>query len=65
MVVLGSFVTGLVIELILVVCVLVSEKLEVVLGFNEIGDWAVYDAGDFGVFAKESAGVAALYSYGN
>lgn len=65
MVVLGSFVIGLVIEFILVVCVLVSEKLEVVLGFNEIGDWAVYDVDDFGIFAKEFMGVAALYSYGS
>lgn len=65
MVVLGSFVIGLIIEFILVIYVLVGEKLEVVLGFNEIGDWAVYDVGDFGVFTKESIGVAALYSYGN
>lgn len=65
MVVLGSFVIGLIIEFILVIYVLVGEKLEVVLGFNEIGDWAVYDVSDFGVFTKESMGVAALYSYGN
>lgn len=65
MVVLGSFVIGLIIEFILVIYVLVGEKLEVVLGFNEIGDWAVYDVSDFGVFTKESIGVAALYSYGN
>nr|YP_009107223.1 NADH dehydrogenase subunit 6 [Myotis davidii]AIT99542.1 NADH dehydrogenase subunit 6 [Myotis davidii] len=65
MVVLGSFVIGLIMEFMLVTYVLVGEKLEVVLGFNEIGDWAVYDVSDFGVFTKESMGVAALYSYGN
>lgn len=64
-VVLGSFVVGLVIEFLLVLYILVGGKLEVVFEFNEIGDWAIYDVGDFGVFTKESIGVAALYSYGN
>lgn len=65
MVVLGSFVFGLVVEFLLVLYVLVVEKLEVVFEFNEIGDWAIYDVGDFGLLAKESMGVAALYSYGS
>lgn len=64
-VVLGSFVVGLVIEFLLVLYILVGGKLEVVFEFNEIGDWAIYDVGDFGIFTKESIGVAALYSYGN
>nr|YP_009442727.1 NADH dehydrogenase subunit 6 [Myotis thysanodes]ATO90554.1 NADH dehydrogenase subunit 6 [Myotis thysanodes] len=65
MVVLGSFVVGLLMEFLLVLYVLVGEELKVVFEFNEIGDWAIYDTGDFGVFTKESMGVAALYSYGN
>nr|QEI26146.1 NADH dehydrogenase subunit 6 [Myotis daubentonii] len=65
MVVLGSFVFGLVVEFLLVLYVLVVEKLGVVFEFNEIGDWAIYDVGDFGLLAKESMGVAALYSYGS
>nr|YP_009442597.1 NADH dehydrogenase subunit 6 [Myotis evotis]ATO90277.1 NADH dehydrogenase subunit 6 [Myotis evotis] len=65
MVVLGSFVIGLLMEFLLVLYVLVGEELKVVFEFNEIGDWAIYDTGDFGVFTKESMGVAALYSYGN
>nr|ATO90463.1 NADH dehydrogenase subunit 6 [Myotis nigricans] len=64
-VVFGSFVIGLLMEFLLVLYVLVGEKLEVVFEFNEMGDWAVYDTGDFGVFTKESMGVAALYSYGS
>lgn len=64
-VVLGSFIVGLIIEFLLVLYVLFVEKLEVIFEFSEIGDWAVYDVGDFGVFTKESIGVAALYSYGN
>nr|YP_009589346.1 NADH dehydrogenase subunit 6 [Myotis frater]QBL75919.1 NADH dehydrogenase subunit 6 [Myotis frater] len=65
MVVLGSFVVGLVMEFLLILYVLVVEKLDVIFEFNEIGDWAIYDMGDFGMSAKESMGVAALYSYGN
>nr|YP_009351948.1 NADH dehydrogenase subunit 6 [Myotis bechsteinii]AQM37969.1 NADH dehydrogenase subunit 6 [Myotis bechsteinii] len=64
-VVLGSFIVGLMMEFMLILYVLVVEKLEVVFEFNEIGDWAIYDVGDFGVLAKESMGVAALYSYGS
>ncbi|YP_009231402.1 NADH dehydrogenase subunit 6 (mitochondrion) [Myotis myotis] len=64
-VVLGSFIVGLIMEFLLVLYVLFVEKLEVIFEFSEIGDWAVYDVGDFGVFTKESMGVAALYSYGN
>nr|ATO90375.1 NADH dehydrogenase subunit 6 [Myotis vivesi] len=64
-VVLGSFVVGLVMELLLVLYMLIGEKFEMVFEFNEVGDWAVYDTGDFGMFSKESVGVAALYSYGS
>nr|YP_009442753.1 NADH dehydrogenase subunit 6 [Myotis horsfieldii]ATO90580.1 NADH dehydrogenase subunit 6 [Myotis horsfieldii] len=65
MVVLGSFIVGLVMEFMLVLYVLVGEKLEMAPGFNNIGDWAVHAEGDFGVFTEESVGVAALYSYGS
>nr|YP_009442792.1 NADH dehydrogenase subunit 6 [Myotis martiniquensis]ATO90632.1 NADH dehydrogenase subunit 6 [Myotis martiniquensis] len=64
-VVFGSFVIGLFMEFLLVLYVLVGEKLEAVLEFNEVGDWAIYDTGDFGMNTKESVGVAALYSYGS
>nr|QEI26120.1 NADH dehydrogenase subunit 6 [Myotis dasycneme] len=65
MVVLGSFIIGLMMEFLLVLYVLVGEKLEVIFEFNNMGDWAVYNTGDFEMFAKESMGVAALYSYGS
>lgn len=64
-VVLGSFVVGLIIEFLLVSYMLIGENLEVVFGFNEVGDWAIYDVNNFDIMTKESAGVAALYSYGN
>jgi len=52
-------------EFLLVLYVLVDDKLGVIFEFNDIGDWAIYDVGDFGIFTKESMGVAALYSYGS
>lgn len=63
-VVLGSFVFGLVMEVVVVLSVLKGEGLSVMLEFSGIGDWVIYDVGDSGVISKEVAGVAALYSYG-
>nr|AGK38076.1 NADH dehydrogenase subunit 6 [Ziphius cavirostris]AGK38089.1 NADH dehydrogenase subunit 6 [Ziphius cavirostris]AGK38128.1 NADH dehydrogenase subunit 6 [Ziphius cavirostris]AGK38232.1 NADH dehydrogenase subunit 6 [Ziphius cavirostris] len=63
-VVLGAFLLGLVVEFLVVLYVLESEKMEFVCGFNGLGDWAAYDTGDSGFFSEEVMGVAALYSYG-
>lgn len=65
LVVLGSVIIGLAIEVMLILCILVDEKVELIYEFNEVGDWALYDSGDLGAFNNEAAGVAALYSYGN
>lgn len=65
LVVMGSFAVGLVVEFLLVVYVLLGEKLELVHDYNEMGDWAVYDTGESGIFSSEVVGVGALYSYGN
>nr|YP_009442831.1 NADH dehydrogenase subunit 6 [Tadarida latouchei]ATP01304.1 NADH dehydrogenase subunit 6 [Tadarida latouchei]QJF46872.1 NADH dehydrogenase subunit 6 [Tadarida latouchei] len=62
--VLGSFLVGLVMEIMVIFSVLKDEKLEVVFEFSGMGDWVVYDTGDSGFFSKEAVGVAALYSYG-
>lgn len=65
MTVLGSFIVGLAVEVVLTLYVLVGKELELAYEFNEIGDWAVYDTGDLDLFSQETVGVAALYSYGN
>lgn len=62
--VMGSFLIGLVIEVVLVFSILKGDKLDTIFEFSGMGDWVVYDAGDSGVFSKEAVGVAALYSYG-
>nr|NP_944696.1 NADH dehydrogenase subunit 6 [Berardius bairdii]CAD87973.1 NADH6 protein [Berardius bairdii] len=63
-VVLGAFLLGLVVELLVVLCVLESGKAEFVFEFNGLGDWVICDTGDSGFFSEEIMGIAALYSYG-
>nr|QRH17133.1 NADH dehydrogenase subunit 6 [Harpiocephalus harpia] len=63
--VLGSFIFGLFVEFLLILCVLVGEELEVVYEFNEAGDWIFCNMGDSEVFSEEITGVSALYSFGN
>lgn len=63
-VVLGAFVTGLLMEFFMVYYVLKDKEVEVVFEFNGLGDWVIYDTGDSGFFSEEAIGIAALYSYG-
>nr|QIP52848.1 NADH dehydrogenase subunit 6 [Megaloglossus woermanni] len=63
-VVLGAFLLGLAMEVGLVLYVLEEEVVELMLEFNDLGDWVVYDVEDFGFVIKEGIGVSALYSYG-
>nr|UQT68197.1 NADH dehydrogenase subunit 6 [Mesoplodon grayi] len=63
-IVLGAFLLGLAVELLVVLCILESEKVEFVFEFNGVGDWVIYDTGDSGFFSEEAMGIAALYSYG-
>lgn len=63
-VVLGAFVTGLLMEFLIVYYVLKDKEVEIVFKFNGIGDWVIYDTGDSGFFSEEAMGIAALYSYG-
>lgn len=61
----GSFVVGLITEFLLIIYFLSNEKLELICSYNEMGDWALYDTGESGIFSSEVVGVGALYSYGN
>nr|AFQ41504.1 NADH dehydrogenase subunit 6 [Equus zebra] len=62
--VMGVFLLGLLMEVMLVLYVLKSEEVGVAFKLSGVGDWAIYDTGDSGVFSEEIMGVAALYSYG-
>lgn len=35
-----------------------------VVGFDDMEDWVIYEGEDIGVVVEDSIGVAALYSYG-
>nr|YP_009754995.1 NADH dehydrogenase subunit 6 [Sphaerias blanfordi]QIP53277.1 NADH dehydrogenase subunit 6 [Sphaerias blanfordi] len=61
-VVLGVFLAGVIMEALLVWYVMGGEG--VVFGASDVGDWVVYDSGDFGFVSKEAVGVSSLYSYG-
>ena len=63
-VVLGAFITGLLIEFLMVYYVLKDKEVEIVFKFNGMRDWVIYDTGDSGFFSEEAIGIAALYSYG-
>nr|YP_003331066.1 NADH dehydrogenase subunit 6 [Vicugna vicugna]ACJ45799.1 NADH dehydrogenase subunit 6 [Vicugna vicugna] len=62
--VLGTFIFGLVVEMLMVIYVLKGEEVDFIFKFNGVGDWVVYDTGDSGFFSEEAMGIAALYSYG-
>nr|UUJ35706.1 NADH dehydrogenase subunit 6 [Ozotoceros bezoarticus] len=62
--VLGAFMTGLLMEVVMVLYVMKDEEVEIVFQFNGLGDWVIYDTGDSGFFSEEAMGIAALYSYG-
>lgn len=64
LVVFGSFVVGLIVEMLLVVYILIIEELGLVYEFNGIGDWVNYWFDKLGVLNSEIIGVGALYSYG-
>nr|YP_010036999.1 NADH dehydrogenase subunit 6 [Fossa fossana]QQW47541.1 NADH dehydrogenase subunit 6 [Fossa fossana] len=63
-VVLGMFVMGVLVELLVACYVLVEDEVEIIFSFNGAGDWVIYDTGDSGFFSEEAMGIAALYSYG-
>nr|WKD83301.1 NADH dehydrogenase subunit 6 [Loris lydekkerianus malabaricus] len=62
----GALLLGVVVEVVMVLlsgdyCV----GVEVVMNFDGMGDWEMYDVGGIGPFRVQSAGTGALYSYGN
>nr|YP_009826337.1 NADH dehydrogenase subunit 6 [Furipterus horrens]QCI56393.1 NADH dehydrogenase subunit 6 [Furipterus horrens] len=62
--VLGAFVVGVLMESMLVFNVVKNMELELVVKFDGLGDWVVYDTGNTGVFNKEAVGASGLYNYG-
>nr|YP_008379006.1 NADH dehydrogenase subunit 6 [Galago moholi]AGM47500.1 NADH dehydrogenase subunit 6 [Galago moholi] len=66
MVVWGALLMGVVMEVVLVLFMgEYGVGVEVVMNFDGMGDWEMYDVGGIGPFRVQSAGTGALYSYGN
>nr|YP_010500226.1 NADH dehydrogenase subunit 6 [Leptonycteris nivalis]UWV91753.1 NADH dehydrogenase subunit 6 [Leptonycteris nivalis] len=63
--VLGAFIVGFIMELILVFSVLKDVELGAVVGFNSFNDWVMWDVESLEAISGEVTGVAGLYSYGS
>lgn len=63
--ILGIFVLGVLIEVGLVVYIVMSDGVEIVVDFKNMGDWVVFEGDEVGLIREDSIGVAALYSYGS
>nr|NP_659324.1 NADH dehydrogenase subunit 6 [Phataginus tetradactyla]CAD13273.1 NADH dehydrogenase subunit 6 [Phataginus tetradactyla] len=63
-VVLGAFVIGMVMELLLMLFMVKGEGLGVAVEFNNKDDWMIYEMGGTEILSGEIMGVSALYSYG-
>lgn len=63
--ILGIFVLGVLIEVGLVVYIVMSDGVEIVVDFKNMGDWVVFEGDEVELIREDSIGVAALYSYGS
>lgn len=61
----SMLVLGVLLEVGLVVFIAMSDEVEVVVSFKNIGDWVIFEGDDVGLIREDSIGVAALYSYGS
>ena len=57
--------SGFVVEIVLILLIKGYDKIEVVVNFNGLEDWVLFEGDDVGLIREDSMGVAALYSYGS
>nr|AFK91998.1 NADH dehydrogenase subunit 6 [Rhinopithecus roxellana]AIX11528.1 NADH dehydrogenase subunit 6 [Rhinopithecus roxellana] len=62
--VLGSLLTGLMMEVGLILWVLDCNELVVVINLNSMGDWVIFEGEGPGLIREDSIGAGALYDYG-
>nr|QAB46547.1 NADH dehydrogenase subunit 6 [Sundasciurus tenuis] len=63
-VMLGVLLLGLLVELLIVLLTVLYDEVEVVIEFNNMEGWEVFETDELGLMGEDSMGVAALYSYG-
>nr|YP_003856732.1 NADH dehydrogenase subunit 6 [Lepilemur hubbardorum]ADF57793.1 NADH dehydrogenase subunit 6 [Lepilemur hubbardorum] len=61
----GSLLMGLIMELLVVVWVVGQDSFEVVVGLDDLEDWVVFTGKEISTVREDSLGVAALYNYVN
>nr|YP_009368125.1 NADH dehydrogenase subunit 6 [Lepilemur otto]ADP68178.1 NADH dehydrogenase subunit 6 [Lepilemur otto] len=61
----GSLLMGLIMELLMVVWVMGQDSFEVVVGFDDLEDWVAFVGKEVSVVREDSLGVAALYNHVN
>nr|YP_007316920.1 NADH dehydrogenase subunit 6 [Papio kindae]AFX82198.1 NADH dehydrogenase subunit 6 [Papio kindae] len=62
--ILGCFLVGLMMEVGLVLWVLDFDGVVVMVGFNDMGNWVVFEGEGSGWVRSDSIGAGALYDYG-
>nr|QBA55746.1 NADH dehydrogenase subunit 6 [Papio anubis]QRZ02716.1 NADH dehydrogenase subunit 6 [Papio anubis]QRZ02729.1 NADH dehydrogenase subunit 6 [Papio anubis] len=62
--VLACFLVGLMMEVGLVLWVLGFDEVVVMVGFNDMGNWVVFEGEGSGLVRSDSIGAGALYDYG-
>nr|YP_009252149.1 NADH dehydrogenase subunit 6 [Callosciurus adamsi]ALP86364.1 NADH dehydrogenase subunit 6 [Callosciurus adamsi] len=64
-VMLGLLLLGLLMEVGMALLPVLYDEVEIVIEFNNLEDWAVFEGDELGLIREDSMGVAALYSYGS
>nr|WIA65226.1 NADH dehydrogenase subunit 6 [Tamiops mcclellandii barbei]WIA65239.1 NADH dehydrogenase subunit 6 [Tamiops mcclellandii barbei] len=61
----GVLLLGFLVEVLIVLLSVLYDEVEVVVEFNNLEEWVLFDGDELGLIREDSMGVAALYSYGS
>nr|YP_009230484.1 NADH dehydrogenase subunit 6 [Tamiops maritimus]AKP94233.1 NADH dehydrogenase subunit 6 [Tamiops maritimus]QAB46757.1 NADH dehydrogenase subunit 6 [Tamiops maritimus] len=61
----GVLLLGLLVEMLIILLSVLYDEMEVVIEFNNLEEWVMFDGDELGLIREDSMGVAALYSYGS
>nr|WIA65382.1 NADH dehydrogenase subunit 6 [Dremomys rufigenis rufigenis]WIA65395.1 NADH dehydrogenase subunit 6 [Dremomys rufigenis rufigenis] len=61
----GVLLLGFLVEMLIVLLSVLYDEVEVVIEFNNLEEWVMFDGDELGLIREDSMGVAALYSYGS
>nr|ARH02779.1 NADH dehydrogenase subunit 6 [Callosciurus notatus]QAB45936.1 NADH dehydrogenase subunit 6 [Callosciurus notatus]QKN18961.1 NADH dehydrogenase subunit 6 [Callosciurus notatus] len=64
-VVFGVLLLGLLVEMGVMLLSVLYDEVEIVIEFNNLEDWVVFEGDELGLIREDSTGVAALYSFGS